>query len=285
VARCGRRTGADPRPLILRDRHDMTCPRGHRRKGQLARRRPISARTTAAVPRVQACECLIWVEQRRSGVRSHRRKADPQVERPDSRRPRSAVVDLSATYAAQQSSLRSYRSYTRRGPRRRSRNSGTRVAPANERVQTNAAGQVVLKLKTALARRHHPPGDVAAGIRAMAGGAGAGTDAGRGAEAGGAAAANVKRAALGGSDTFGHRLDAAVDQPRNLCATSQGLARDLVYSLRRAGRGWLCRRKGRPTWRESTAPQRWCSGQPRSQCRRARRAAGVRECRSLAGLS
>ncbi len=40
----------------------------------------------------------------------------------------------------------------------------TRPALANERVQTNAAGQVVLKLKTPLARRHHAPGDVAAGV-------------------------------------------------------------------------------------------------------------------------
>jgi Putative transposase len=41
----------------------------------------------------------------------------------------------------------------------------TRPALANERVQTNAAGQVVLKLKTPLARRHHPSGDFADGTR------------------------------------------------------------------------------------------------------------------------
>jgi hypothetical protein len=34
-----------------------------------------------------------WVGQRQLGARSHRRKADHQVEPPDSRRPRSAVVD------------------------------------------------------------------------------------------------------------------------------------------------------------------------------------------------
>ena len=44
----------------------------------------------------------------------------------------------------------------------------TRPALANERVQTDAAGQVVLKLKTPLARRHHPPRDVAAGVHAAA---------------------------------------------------------------------------------------------------------------------
>ncbi len=37
----------------------------------------------------------------------------------------------------------------------------TRPALANERVQTNAAGQVVLKLKPPLARLHHARGDVA----------------------------------------------------------------------------------------------------------------------------
>jgi len=36
---------------------------------------------------------LLRVGQRRAGARSHRRRADPQVERPDSRRPRSAVND------------------------------------------------------------------------------------------------------------------------------------------------------------------------------------------------
>ena len=48
----------------------------------------------------------------------------------------------------------------------------TRPALANERMQANAAEQVVLKLKTLLARRHHAPGDVAAGVHAAAGGAG-----------------------------------------------------------------------------------------------------------------
>ena len=54
-----------------------------------------------------------------------------------------------------------------------------RYSPARrrteERVQTNAAGQVVLKLKQAqdtLARRHHASGDVAAGVHATAGGTG-----------------------------------------------------------------------------------------------------------------
>jgi hypothetical protein len=45
----------------------------------------------------------------------------------------------------------------------------TRPALANERVQTNAAGQVVLKLKTPLARRHHALGDESAGVHAAAG--------------------------------------------------------------------------------------------------------------------
>ena len=61
----------------------------------------------------------------------------------------------------------------------------TRPALANERVPCNAAGQVVLKLKTQfqwrltctqvmsqlrpLARRHHAPGDVAAGVHAALG--------------------------------------------------------------------------------------------------------------------
>jgi len=50
----------------------------------------------------------------------------------------------------------------------------TRPVLANERVQTNAAGQVVLKLKTPW-RRHHAPGDVAAGVHAAACGPGAAT--------------------------------------------------------------------------------------------------------------
>ena len=49
----------------------------------------------------------------------------------------------------------------------------TRPALANERVQTNAAGQVVLQARDRLARRHHAPGDVAAGFHAAPGGAGA----------------------------------------------------------------------------------------------------------------
>ncbi|MEO8808213.1 MAG: transposase [Burkholderiaceae bacterium] len=38
----------------------------------------------------------------------------------------------------------------------------TRPALANERVQSNAAGHAVFKLKSSLARRNHAPGDVAA---------------------------------------------------------------------------------------------------------------------------
>jgi len=49
----------------------------------------------------------------------------------------------------------------------------TRPELANERVQANAARQVVLKLNPALARRHHASGDVAAGVHAALGSAGA----------------------------------------------------------------------------------------------------------------
>ena len=47
----------------------------------------------------------------------------------------------------------------------------TRPALANERVQTNAAGRVVLKLKTPWRDGTTPPDDVAAGVHAAAGGA------------------------------------------------------------------------------------------------------------------
>lgn len=42
---------------------------------------------------VAAAQDNDWVGLRRSGTRSHRRKAGPQVERSDSRHPRSAVAD------------------------------------------------------------------------------------------------------------------------------------------------------------------------------------------------
>ena len=48
----------------------------------------------------------------------------------------------------------------------------TRPAVANERVQTNAAGQVVLKLKTAWRDGTTHLGHVAAGVHAAAGGTG-----------------------------------------------------------------------------------------------------------------
>ena len=48
----------------------------------------------------------------------------------------------------------------------------TRPASANGRVQANPAEQVVLKLKTPWARRHHARCDVAAGVHTAAGGAG-----------------------------------------------------------------------------------------------------------------
>ena len=51
----------------------------------------------------------------------------------------------------------------------------TRPALANERVQPNAAGQVVAQAQDPLARRHHAPGDVAAGVHAAAGSPGAAT--------------------------------------------------------------------------------------------------------------
>ena len=48
-----------------------------------------------------------------------------------------------------------------------------RPALANECVQTNAAGQVVLEAKDPLARRHRAHGDVAAEVHAASGSAGA----------------------------------------------------------------------------------------------------------------
>jgi len=49
-------------------------------------------RCTADIQAVDATDSR-RVGQRQQGERSHRRKADPQVEHPDSRRPRSAVAD------------------------------------------------------------------------------------------------------------------------------------------------------------------------------------------------
>ena len=46
---------------------------------------------------VKAAELQLWVGLRRSGARSHRRRADSQVELPESRHLRSAVDDPSAT--------------------------------------------------------------------------------------------------------------------------------------------------------------------------------------------
>jgi len=59
--------------------------------------------------------------------RSHRRKADPQVEQPDSRRARSAVADPSATFVAPNSTPYSGHS-TLEFSRRRRRSAGTRSA-------------------------------------------------------------------------------------------------------------------------------------------------------------
>ena len=44
----------------------------------------------------------------------------------------------------------------------------TRPALANEQVQRSAAGRVVTKLKTPMARLHHAPGDVATCVQAAA---------------------------------------------------------------------------------------------------------------------
>ena len=54
-------------------------------------------RPTALGRRSQGGECLFRVGLRRSGARSHRRKADSQVELPESRHLRSAVDDPSST--------------------------------------------------------------------------------------------------------------------------------------------------------------------------------------------
>lgn len=73
---------------------------------------------------------LQWIGQRRPGSRSHRRKAVPQVERPHSRRPRSAVPDPKPTSTVPISLPLSCRSDS---------NLGTRWRPAAEGTHRRVA--------------------------------------------------------------------------------------------------------------------------------------------------
>ena len=77
-------------------------------------------------------------------------------------------------------------------------------------------------------------------------------------------------------EAFADERQAAVDEAGFFGAVLEGLAGDgVVVGLRRAGRGWRCRRRGSRPFASSSGGRRRCRGRRRRRCLRVGLGGGI----------